>query len=777
MSVTKIYKENKYVDLRVNGRLFPSWVMKNFKKYKLEEIFINTAIDPCNVNIKAEFKKYQLFLSSYLDFKSPYHNILVYHGVGAGKSASAINIYNILYNYNPGWNVFILLKASIRGVWEHELNQWLSNDEYDYRFKNIRFISYDSPIADKQFIETIKTVDASKKSMYIIDEAHNFIRNVYSNVTTGSGKRAQVIYDYIITDRKDNSDTRIILLSATPAINTPFEFALLFNLLRSNTFPTSESEFNRLFVTTTTHSVLNKNAKNMFERRIMGLVSYYVGVTPDLYAKSIYHTVDIQMSDYQDDIYGFFEEIEAKMAQRAKLQGRGGSTTYRSYTRQGANFVFPAISQNVTGETRPRPGKFRISEREATKLQENKLKKKNVNNDTVVHLAEYVKAMREFIDEFDQYLGRKDDDDIRKGHTIMNDVNIFLNKYNGDFEKFHKDESVKSSLYDGLYTSSAKMLNIAFNIMNSPGPVVVYSNYVLMEGLEIFKIYLSYFGFYNYMAKMQYQENKIGIIEFHGGIDIKSRFIAMKEFNKLENKYGLKLKIMLISPAGSEGLTLHNIRQFHVMEPYWNEVRIAQVIGRAVRLCSHKQLPMEERRVDIYRYKSVRKNRAKLSTDQYIENLAKTKDNLIQSFLEAIKEASVDCQLFKNHNMLNQEYKCFQFDEPSLFEQHIGPAYKDDIADDIKIDNGSNSIRSMTLKVKVFKIKAVLQLTAPEAEEKPTYSNPELYWYYPKSNVVYDYELHFPIGKVAIDETNLPLKLNKDTYIIDKVIPIPLIDQ
>ena len=320
------------------------------------------------------------------------------------------------------------------------------------------------------------------------------------------------------------------------------------------------------------------------------------------------------------------------------------------------------------------------------------------------------------------------------------------------------------------------MLNIVFNIMNSPGPVVVYSNYVLMEGLEIFKIYLSYFGFYNYMTKMQYQENKIGLIEFHGGIDFKSRFVAMKEFNKIENKYGLKLKIMLISPAGSEGLTLHNVRQFHVMEPYWNEVRIAQVIGRAVRLCSHKQLPMEERRVDIYRYKSIRKNRSKLSTDQYIENLAKTKDNLIQSFLEAIKEASVDCQLFKNHNMLNQEYKCFQFDEPSLFEQHIGPAYKDDIADDIKIDNGSNSTRSMTLKVKVFKIKAVLQLTAPEAEGETAYSNPEFYWYYPKSNVVYDFELHFPIGKVAVDETNLPLKLNKDTYIIDKVIPIPLID-
>ena len=28
---------NKYVDLKVNGRLFPSWILANFKKYKLPE--------------------------------------------------------------------------------------------------------------------------------------------------------------------------------------------------------------------------------------------------------------------------------------------------------------------------------------------------------------------------------------------------------------------------------------------------------------------------------------------------------------------------------------------------------------------------------------------------------------------------------------------------------------------------------------------------------------------------------------------------------------------
>ena len=32
----------------------------------------------------------------------------------------------------------------------------------------------------------------------------------------------------------------------------------------------------------------------------------------------------------------------------------------------------------------------------------------------------------------------------------------------------------------------------------------------------------------------------------------------------------------MISSAGTEGLDLKNIRQIHIMEPYWNEIRIKQ---------------------------------------------------------------------------------------------------------------------------------------------------------------------------------------------------------
>ena len=51
----------------------------------------------------------------------------------------------------------------------------------------------------------------------------------------------------------------------------------------------------------------------------------------------------------------------------------------------------------------------------------------------------------------------------------------------------------------------------------------------------------------------------------------------------------------MISPAGAEGLTLISTRQVHIMEPYWNQSRLDQVIGRAIRYCSHKDLPEEDK--------------------------------------------------------------------------------------------------------------------------------------------------------------------------------------
>lgn len=775
-------KNEQYVNLKINGRLFPTWILANFSRYKLPEIFMDGS-DPCNnVKISGELRKYQEFLGRYLDYNSPYRDILIYHGLGSGKTRSAINIYNVLYNYSPDWNVYILLKATLKeSTWVRELERWLQKEEKEFRKANIEFISYDAPTADKIFLEKVKNADAAKKSMYIIDEAHNFINNVYTNLSSKQGRRALTIYEHIIQDKRDNEGVRVILISGSPAINIPFELALTFNLLRPDIFPKSESQFNQMYVSTDLYPIINPATKNNFQRRIMGLVSHYIGTTPEYYAKKIVNYVDVPMSEYQEYIYKHYEEIEEKISRRAR--GRTGGN-YKSYTRQSCNFVFPVMGQGLTGETRPRPRDFKINDAEIELFTKGKGDEKD--KEKYYKVSDYLQKTEEFVNTFDAYLKKKLDEDIRNNHTLVDDIKHFKEITGGIFEiddytKFINGQEKKSELLMTLHNCSAKMTFIVFNIMNSPGPVLVYSNYVVMEGLQIFKIYLKYLGFTPYINRDRGTDG-YRYMEYHGGIDPEDRRKVLEIFNKPENKLGDVSKIVMISPAGAEGISLNNVRQVHLMEPYWHEVRMTQMIGRAIRQCSHKDIPIEDRIVMVFRYKSVRSSGSeKWTTDQYIEDTARSKEGLIQSFLDAMKEVSVDCVLNKSHNSLVSNYRCFQFEEKSLFDEQIGPAYKDDLYDDLKLNNGLNSQNSRVKRIKIIKIKAVQQIVSDEdneaepREESELYTEPQTYWFNTDSLVVYNLDPQYAIGKVGTDDDGLPLKLDKDTYIITKMIPIPIL--
>lgn len=774
--------KNININLELNGRLFPNWIMHNFKKYILPQIIRKDDEDPCNEKKMKGLTLYQEFIGQYLNYESPFRDILIYHGVGAGKTYTAINVYNILYNYTPKWNVFILIPAALHDdPWLKDINKYLTKNNYDQRYNNIIFIHYDSPFADKDFLEKVKKADISKKTIFIIDEAHRFINNVYNNIYSKKGKRAQIIYDYIQQEKKDNSNIRIMLLSATPVINNPFEFALIFNLLRPGMFPSSESIFQQIFISSTNFASLNENTKNLFQRRIMGLVSYYIGATPDKFAEKNIHYVSLTMGKEQEEIYNYYEEIEKKKEQAMLKYNRGRVgdiiSTYSSYTRQSCNFIFPNISEKVNGEKRPRPSGFKIKESDAVVLEEGKNKDKIQNlTKSNVEISLYLKSINLFINELINYFKEINDKDKNNNNTLLDDINKFHKNYNGSFTNFYDNEKNKSKLFTVMYNCSPKFIRILFNIEKSKGTILIYSNYVDMEGLKILKIYLSFIG-YVYISndkEFNITNDKLKkdgkrYCEFHGGIDKETRKTHKEIFNKSENKYGKYIKIIMISPAGAEGISLNNVRQVHIIEPYWNEVRIEQIIGRALRYCHHKDLPMNERKVDIFRYKMVRSNE-KETTDEKLENISRKKNNLLLSFIDAVKEVAIDCELFKNHNMMGTKYKCFQFNEESLFEKPIAAAYQINLDYDQKNNNGLNDVNSNVEKIKVIKINAVVKLN------DQTYSEEKFYWFNNDSGIVYDYELNYPVGKIFKNDNNNDEyeKLDLNTYIIGETIDIPI---
>lgn len=136
------------------------------------------------------------------------------------------------------------------------------------------------------------------------------------------------------------------------------------------------------------------------------------------------------------------------------------------------------------------------------------------------------------------------------------------------------------------------------------------------------------------------------------------------------NLHGNLAKIMMVTKSGAEGISLKNVREVHLMEPFWNENRVDQVIGRAVRTHSHSALPRHERRVDIYVYmatfteeqakqRSIERLDQGKTSDEYLYALALQKAVLTDDMLGIIRRASVDCRLHRReHLAVDPRHRC-----------------------------------------------------------------------------------------------------------------------
>ena len=111
-----------------------------------------------------------------------------------------------------------------------------------------------------------------------------------------------------------------------------------------------------------------------------------------------------------------------------------------------------------------------------------------------------------------------------------------------------------------------------------------------------------------------------------------------------DNRYGEQVKVIIISKAAAEGLDFKNIRQIHVLEPWYNMNRIEQIIGRGVRNLSHCALPFEERNVEIYLHGTSPVNDEE-PADLYVYRLAEKKAKQIGDVTRLLKETAVDCIL------------------------------------------------------------------------------------------------------------------------------------
>ena len=117
------------------------------------------------------------------------------------------------------------------------------------------------------------------------------------------------------------------------------------------------------------------------------------------------------------------------------------------------------------------------------------------------------------------------------------------------------------------------------------------------------------------------------------------------------NTNGDKVKFVLISKAGAEGIDFKYIRQVHILDPWYNTNRMEQIIGRGVRNNSHKALDFEKRNVQIFMHGTILGDNKEETADLYVYRFAELKAIQIGKITRLLKETAVDCIL--NHEQTN----------------------------------------------------------------------------------------------------------------------------
>ena len=202
-----------------------------------------------------------------------------------------------------------------------------------------------------------------------------------------------------------------------------------------------------------------------------------------------------------------------------------------------------------------------------------------------------------------------------------------------------------------LQKYSCKIDKIMISIKRTTGKVFIYSGFKEFAGLKTIAKVLEAFGYKNF-AEDGAGKKRYAIWSGDESSDAKDKIREV--YNRKDNLYGNKLRIILGSPSIKEGVSLKAVRYVHVFEPYWNKSRLEQVIGRASRFCSHIDLPEEYRNVKVYVYITMHPDED-ITVDQYIKKISDTKNKIIKLFEQAIKEAAIDCRLNLNANQTDDD--------------------------------------------------------------------------------------------------------------------------
>jgi ribA/ribD-fused uncharacterized protein len=402
-----------------------------------------------------------------------------------------------------------------------------------------------------------------------------------------------------------------------------------------------------------------KNTR-VLQKRIRGLVSYYRGIQGNVMPKVAKdEVIGVPLTGYSLKIYNKLrnQEIQIEMS-KPKDQATGGdaiwaeigeiasmktSSNYRMSSRQACNFVFPE------GVSRPRPRNLEEQDAETGTdrdlIVDADIEEQAPGRDADVARSEEA-AEAEDITVKAEATGTSGAISGTTGTAVVLGTKEQTAAYKQAI-KSAKDKlrlmgpthlQIDSPSENKLSKYSPKFAAMLTKINSLPGSSLVYSQFLEMEGIGIFGICMEANGYVPIEivdgadGKLRFSERTATsllkgpkvpenrYIEFTGTGTKEQRGAAVNVFNARLDKVspaiqkvlkdggwtnnldGGLCRVFCITSAGAEGLSLKTVRGVHIMEPYWNTARTQQVKGRAVRICSHMDLPVDQQNVEIYTY-------------------------------------------------------------------------------------------------------------------------------------------------------------------------------
>lgn len=725
-----------------NDKDFIYNISRRLEFYHLKSLFNITELSrkcPTN-NVKTsdpfnfELTNNQQFLKNFMNSKTPYKGLVIFHGVGVGKTCSAVNIsrsYRDIF-YKKNKKIICLVPKNIRGGWENTIydpskgTQQCSGDSFEdvivkdkkgnigkRDVKNLIREHYDfyGYLAFANSVEKLiknevgnRTLSPHEKNelekrvidkhysnrVLIIDEIHNLREEneIKGGVNKKFRKGAEVFNQekgvnvFIVSKEKNKEYTvlgkdgveekvsenilnniqvdkkskdiiekvirhsrglRLILLSATPMFNKSSEIIWLLNLLLKNdNRPTIRNE--DVF----DGDKLTENGSKILNDKSTGYFSYLRGENPISFPIRFYPDINSDKrcigGDYNKKVnyikyptYSLFngEKIDNGGFKFMKMYG----TLMDSHQKN----IYNEFITNIRGEG---GNSINLSNRNiGTQLS------------NVVYYNEG--GSYDFKDNFGQRGFEK---------TFNSRISRKSKKcsYNDELNQILSYEKVKSY--------SIKIHTILENMLDEKrtheGIVFIYSDFIF-SGILPMAIALEHIGFEKYNGENILETSErippIGynLKKLTKENNKKAKYIVLsgdkslspnnekerKDSLNYNNINGENIKVILGNSVTSEGMDFKNIREIHVLDPWYHLYKIEQIIGRGIRYCSHSYHPKEKQNVTVYLHTSlVDYEHESIDTNTYL--IAEKKASEIGEIEKILKGNAIDAFLNKDINYI-----------------------------------------------------------------------------------------------------------------------------